>query len=350
MSTRDIVVVGASAGGVESLRALVSGLSADFPAAVLVVLHVPPRSDSALARILDRTGPLPATVAENGEPPRPGHIYVAPPDRHLMLERAQLRLFYGPRENGHRPAVDALFRSAALHYGPRVVGLVLSGALDDGAVGLAALAARGGLAVVQDPAEALQPSMPLAAIEAAHPDHVVSVTTMPALLEKLCREEIDPEAGAAPSLVLEMETAMALVHQVPLPDKEHPGEPSGYSCPDCGGGLFGIEEAGVIRFRCRVGHAWSPDSLVAEQALAMENALWKALRVLDEKAELCRKLAKQSRERGKQLSAARFEESEREARSAAGPIRELLVQIGGSRDGGQVAGTNALALSGLQRY
>lgn len=212
MGTRDVVVVGASAGGVEALRALISGLPADFPAAVLVVLHVPSGTRSALPSILQRAGKLPAKQAEEGDQVRPGHVLVAGPDQHMIVHDGKVTLSRGPAENGHRPAIDVLFRSAAQVSGPRVVGVVLSGALDDGTAGLAAIRSRGGIGVVQHPDEALHPSMPRSAIEGAAPEHVVPVTEMPALLQRLAAEEVgDSNAAPPPSELMEAETALANV-------------------------------------------------------------------------------------------------------------------------------------------
>ena len=321
-----MVVIGASAGGVEALRTLVRGLPGDFPAAVLVVLHLPAEGPSALPLILRRAGSLPVTDAQHDSELREGHILVAPPDHHVIVFGNHVTLSRGPRENGHRPAVDVMFRSAARAKGAQTIGVVLSGALDDGAAGMVAITLRGGVGVVQDPADALQPAMPQNCIEAAHPEHVLPVEKIPALLCDLVQQEVrGPDAE--PSELMEMETAMAGLDPSALNVPDRPGEPAGLSCPDCNGTLFQIHEGGLLRFRCRVGHAWSPHSLLVEQASALEGALWMALRSLEEKAALSRDMSARAAARGHDRTATRFIDDGQEAINAADLVRDLIARI-----------------------
>ena len=199
MAGRDIIVVGASTGGVEALSTLVAGLPEDFPAAVFSVIHFPPQARSVLPRILSKAGLLPAKHAVDGEPIRSGQIFVARPDYHLMLEWERVRVVHGPRENRCRPAVDPLFRSAARAYGPRVIGVVLTGALDDGTAGLLAVKSQGGVAVVQDPEDALVPGMPSSALRYVDVDHCLPLSEIPALLSKVVREQVEEGARTVPS-------------------------------------------------------------------------------------------------------------------------------------------------------
>jgi two-component system, chemotaxis family, protein-glutamate methylesterase/glutaminase len=323
---RNIVVVGASAGGVEALRTLVAGLPADFPACVLVVLHVPPTGTSALPAILDRVGALPVAHAQDGMPLTPGRILVAPPDHHLIVLSDSVTLSRGPRENGHRPAVDVLFRSAARAHEGRVVSVVLSGALDDGAAGTVAVKQRGGVGIVQDFEDALHASMPRAACAAADVDHVVAAKEMPSLLSELVREPAT--AGNEPAPLMEMESALADLDAAAMHHHDRPGNPSGFGCPDCHGALFEITEGALTRFRCRVGHAWSPESLLAQQSLALEGALWMALRSLEEKAALSVDMADRAGSAGHHLTAARFRETAEETLGAAELVRELIQDMG----------------------
>lgn len=329
MAKRDVVLVGASAGGVEALRELVAGLPVDFPASVVVVLHVPAGGSSALPRILSRPGPLPARHAEEGDSLQPGTILIAPPDRHLVLYDDALTLSLGPRENGHRPAVDVLFRSAARVLGPRAVGVVLSGALDDGAAGAVALRLAGGVVIAQEPEDALQPSMPRAAITAGGVEHILPAAKIASMLGGLVREDVVPE-GEADSRLMEVETAMAGLDEDEVASTDAPGKPSGLTCPDCHGSLFEISEGGLVRYRCRVGHAWSPGSLVAQQSASHESALWIALRSLQEKAALTQELGRRAREQGHRLTASTFEKQTEDALRSAALVRELIEQISGA--------------------
>jgi two-component system chemotaxis response regulator CheB len=322
---RDVVAVGASAGGVEALRSLVGGLPPDYPAAVLVVLHVPRDSPSALAGILDRSGPLPAAAATENEPLRHGHVYVAPNDRHLLVIDEQVRLTRGPTENGHRPAVDPLFRSVARGYGSRVIGVVLSGARDDGAAGLASIAAHGGTTVVQDPADALYPFMPQAALDRVVADHVVSAAKMGGLLAAITAADLPDRPAVAGDPLLDAEVAISDL--TGLTTDELAAAPAGFGCPSCGGSLFQIEETPVPRYRCRVGHAWSPDSLLDEQAIALEGALWMALRALEEKSALSRRMAAGGMRRHS-ATGDRFRGMADEADAAGAAIRRLIADIG----------------------
>lgn len=200
--SRDLIVVGASAGGVQALRDFVSGLPADLPAAVLIVLHLPAHGTSALPDILKRSGPLPATTAQNGDPLDHGRILVAQSDRHILIRGRRIMLSDGPTENGHRPAVNALFRSAALAAGPAVTGVLLSGVLDDGVSGLAAIAARGGTVMVQDPAEAIYPSVPELALRHVRTDYVLAAAEMGHVLHKIALEQVDVDLAPPPDVLL----------------------------------------------------------------------------------------------------------------------------------------------------
>jgi two-component system chemotaxis response regulator CheB len=326
IARRDLVVVGASAGGVEALRQVLGGFPPDLPAAVLVVLHMPTNARSALPAILNRVGPLPVRHAVDGERLEPGTVLVASPDRHLMTSDGHVLLSRGPRENGHRPAVDVLFRSAARAAGRRVVAVVLSGALDDGTAGMIAVRARGGVGVAQDPDEALYPGMPLHAVEVGGADHVVAAEKMGSLLAELLAEDVDQVDEPPPSDLMDTETAMAHLDTEAFDADDRPGAPSGFGCPTCHGALFSITEGGMERFRCRVGHAWSADALAVEQSQALEGALWMALRGLEERATLSLRMGEGAEQRGHAISARAFLQRHDEALHAAGLLRRLLQQ------------------------
>jgi two-component system, chemotaxis family, protein-glutamate methylesterase/glutaminase len=322
MQGRDVVVVGASAGGVEALVDLAKHLPADLQAYVLVVLHVASDRTSVLPRILSTAGRLPATHAKHGERPELGHIYVAPPGRHLLVHDGELRLSTGPKEGGLRPAADPLFRTAARARGPRVVGVVLSGALDDGTAGLVAVKQRGGIAVVQDPEEAIVPDMPRNALQSVPVDHCLPVAQIGVLLGRLAREKVEvPEPPPRP--LLEREALIAL-NGGTVDLEPPPGKPSQFSCPSCGGVLNEIHDGNLLRFRCQVGHAYGPEALGSAQEQEFEGALWAALRALEEQAALCRRLAVRARELSQGRSAERFDERALSSEQQARLVREAL--------------------------
>jgi two-component system chemotaxis response regulator CheB len=325
MPGHDIVVVGASAGGVEALAAVVGALPADLPAAVFVVLHVPPHGTSALPRILSRAGPLPALHPQDGEAIVPGRVYVAPPDRHLLVQPGHIQVARGPRENGHRPAIDALFRTAARAYGPRVAAAVLSGVLDDGTAGLTAVKRQDGVALVQDPSTALYDGMPRSALEHVAVDYCLPLTQIGPALARLAREAA-PEEGVPPvPRDMEREADIAGMEPSEFRDENRPGTPSVFGCPECNGVLWELRDGELLRFRCRVGHAYSAESLLAEQSDGLETALWTALRALEEKAALARRLAEQARATGRAQAQRHFALLAEESAGHIAVLRQLLV-------------------------
>jgi two-component system, chemotaxis family, protein-glutamate methylesterase/glutaminase len=338
MPGRDVVVVGASAGGVEALMRLVQELPAGFPAAVFVVLHVPPDSRSLLARILGRAGHLPAGEAVDGEPIRPGRIFVARPNYHLLVERDRVRVIAGPHENGVRPAVDPLFRSAARAYGERVVGVVLSGTRDDGTAGLQTIKEHGGVAIVQSPQEALFPGMPRSALEVVDVDHCLPAAEIARKLVHLAHSPLPAPVLQGGRAAMTAFTAGAggagepadeggtEVPGGPSPAKEE-GTASGYTCPECHGSLWEKEEGDQVWFECRVSHRYSFQSMLAEQARTVEASIWAAINVLEERAALLRKQSRRAQERGHPELAVRFEEQAQDADGHAQAIRTSLLGL-----------------------
>jgi two-component system chemotaxis response regulator CheB len=323
VATHDIIVIGASAGGVEAISTVVAGLPRDLRAAVLVVLHLS-RGRSVLPEILTRAGRLPAVHPEDGDPVEYGRIYVARPDHHMTVEHRKIRIVHGPTENGSRPAVDPLFRSAARTYGPRVIGVVLTGALDDGTAGLAAIKEAGGITIVQDPDEAFAPSMPRSARAFVQVDHVLPLRDIAALLPGLTREHTEGSGAPTGPHVTAMEPDLGEPGRA-LHETDRPGKVSIFTCPECHGTLWEADERGIVRFRCRVGHVYSPESMLAAQTDSVDRALWIALRSLEERAALTHRLADRARSRKHSWVAKAFDERAEAADGHAGVIRDLLV-------------------------
>lgn len=320
MPGRDIIVIGTSAGGVEALRTLFGEMPKDFPGSVFIVMHTAPDSPGVLAQILDRSGPLPVANASNRERIRPGHVYVAPPDNHLLLEPGMMRLTHGPRENRFRPAVDPLFRSAAQTYGPRVVGVVLTGGLDDGASGLWAVKRLGGMAVVQDPDEAFMPSMPLSALGLVEVDYTLPLTEIPAVLARLAGTSVAEQGGYEMPEELNIEVKIAREDNALDSGVTKLGTPSIFTCPECHGTLLQLKENGRTRYRCHTGHAYSADSLFSELTESVEETLWSAVRSTAESAMLMRHMAEHVRE-SDAASAERFMQKAREAQRRSELVR-----------------------------
>lgn len=311
MAKRDIVVIGGSAGAIDVLMRLTARLPGDLPASVFVVVHFPQDAESVLPAILNREGELPAAHAGDLEPIRHGRIYVAPPGRHMMVRDGRVTLRRGPGENGFRPAIDPLFRSVAREYRTRVIGVVVSGTLDDGTAGLAAIKREGGLTLVQQPDDAQAPGMPQRAIETVAVDHVVASDEIADLLVRLVAEDVADAPAIQPG---DAPAAM-----------EGTGAGPPLTCPDCHGVLDEKHEAGVLRYECQVGHAYTVESADAAQANSTERALWAAVRAMRERVELTRRLAQRSRRQGYDNAADRFDLRVKRLEADATALERLVV-------------------------
>lgn len=325
MAKRDIVVMGTSAGGMVALKHIVGQLPKELSAAVFIVWHISPASRSILSSELSRVGNLPATDAADGQEYEPGHIYVAPPDQHLLLEKNRIRLTRGPKENRFRPAIDPLFRSAALHFGPRVVGVVLTGSLDDGTAGLWAVKDRGGIAIVQDPGEAQYPSMPKSARQHVDVDYCVPLHEIAPLLSRLSKESAVSEA-LAPSNELGVETEVALAESPIRSGLMELGDLTPYTCPECHGALIQLRTGGTLRFRCHTGHAYSIQSLLADLSDSVENTLWSAVRAFEEGAFLMKHMSDHLKKMEKESAAGEFAGRAAEMLRRAEAIRKAAMR------------------------
>lgn len=341
----ELIVIGGSAGALQPVLELMRALPADLPAAVCVVIHTSPESPGRLPEIVQRATRLVCLYPRDGEPIRPGHVYLAPADRHLLVEPGVLRLTRGPRENGFRPAIDPLFRTAAREYGPRVAGVVLSGSLDDGSYGLMVIKQAGGLAIVQDPNDAVMSSMPHSALRAVEADHVAPAAKLGPLVARLCRVPAAPLAAfpisepstpsfVEPSIPFRRPSAGADMPDATSPDPAErgsdltettpPGDLTPLTCPECGGTLWQEERGQQLRFNCHVGHGYNAESLLEYHSRSVEGAMWTALRVLEEHAALQQRLAERARHQ-KFLGAAdqfarRADETKRQAHSIRGVL------------------------------
>ena len=328
MATRNIIVIGASAGGVQALSKLVSQLPADLPAAVFIVLHLPSDPPSQLPAILARESKLIVSHAINGEEITPGRVYVALPDHHLLIEENHVKLVHGPKENRHRPSIDALFRSAARWAGPRVIGVVLTGALDDGKAGMRHIKQRGGITIVQDPQEALFPSMPLSVMQDIQVDHSLPLRDVAPLLDTLSRETAYEEGNYPVPDELEIEVKIAKQEMESgelITSVEKLGKVSKLTCPDCHGALWEINDPDLLRYRRHVGHAYSADSLSDGQSQVLEVALWSAIRALEEKMMLARRIAERARRANNTRAISAFEKRAQEAERHSSALRQLLL-------------------------
>jgi len=325
MAGHDIVVIGGSAGGVEALKRICEGLPSDFPAAVFVVVHISANSRSIMPDLLSRAGKLPARHPRDDEPINRGVIYVAPPDMHMLLRPGHVILRRGPQENRTRPAIDPLFRSAAVAYGSRVIGVLLSGLLDDGCAGLIAIKSCGGVCIVQEPGDAMWSEMPRNALAHANVDHCVPVAEMPDLLSRLVHEPPGPESPIPDHLAVE--TSIAAQEAPMVREAVQLGHPSHLSCPQCGGVLNEVTDEGSTRFRCQIGHAFTAEALLAAQNDELDRAMESALRMHRERMVLFRRMQEKSEAQAMPLAAARWRTGADESEHAAKVIGEALINL-----------------------
>ena len=320
----DVVVIGASAGGLEAITALLQQFGPEFPAAVFVVCHLMPNGSNPLVDAFNTAGPLVAREAADDDEFEHGIVYVAPADRHLLVKQGYMRVTRGPRENRWRPAIDPLFRSAAVTYGPRVVGVVLSGMLDDGTAGLVAIKRCGGITIVQDPDEAAFPDMPRTALANVKVDHCLPIAEIGALIRKLASEPAPKPVGIPPN-DLEAEVRITETGYSDPDITARIGELMALSCPECGGPIWQQDIGESARYRCRVGHAYTESSLLSGQAEAVEASIWAAIRLLEQRANVLTGLADNDRRRQRMRLVEHQEHLAKEARDHAAVLRNLLL-------------------------
>ncbi len=322
---RDIIVVGASAGGFDAIKKLVASLPVNLHAAIFIVWHMAPQSESVLPNVINRLRSMPAIGAYDNQLIEPGHIYIACPDRHLIIEDDHIRITRGPKENRFRPAIDALFRSAAYVYGSRVIGVILSGALDDGTAGLWTIKKRGGIAIVQDPDDAEVPAMPENAIREVPVDYILPVAEMAPLIVKLCNQKITEQKhnDMEEDKKTEREIRIALQEHVPGQGMQF-GELAPFSCPECHGVLSAIKEGSLVHYRCHTGHAFSPNSLLVAITENIEQSLWDSLRGVEESISLLNHIGDHYAENNQPHYAALYFQKAREALELGQQLRKVF--------------------------
>ena len=330
MAQHDLVVIGASAGGVEAMRKLAAALPAKLDAALFLVIHTLAEGPALMADILNYRGTLPASYPNDGESFERGHVYIAPPDHHLLLEGERVRVVRGPKENRHRPAIDPLFRSAAVQHGPRVIGVVLSGYLDDGVAGLAAIKQLGGITVVQHPKDAAVPDMPANALRCVAVDHCVPLAELAPLLERLVASPTTTPLPTEQKLMASHES-LKIEARIPLEGStieivDRLGTRSVFTCPECHGVLWEIKDNELLRYRCHVGHAFTAESLAEDQQQVLDGVLWMALKSLKERAELSLQMAERARSRGDESAAKFFVERAEKAVQHAVKLQNMLAE------------------------
>ncbi|HUP83227.1 MAG TPA: chemotaxis protein CheB [Candidatus Limnocylindria bacterium] len=310
----ELVVLGGSAGAIQALGELLAQLPPDYEAATLVVVHVPPNHPSRLPEVLARQTGLDVAHARDGERITPGTVRIAPPDRHLVVSDGVMRLSRGPRENRHRPSIDVLFRSAATWYGAGLTAGLLSGGPGDGIAGLSLVREAGGLTLIQDPAQALLPPLPERALEEVGADHVASAAELGRLL---ATGQGQRQSGRSES----------------APTETDGWQPAAFACPDCSGALWQTDDGRILRYRCRVGHAYGPDALMEVKASELEQTLWSAINVMEERAELSERLATRADAKGFDETALDYRATADEMTHQAAQLRELVLGAGGSPPG-----------------
>ena len=327
MINHSIIVIGTSKGGVQALTELVSLLPKDFPASIFIVQHLSPGFKSQLAEILSAQGDLPAITPEDGDQIKPGIIYVARENRHLLVQQDHIILPFGPRENRLRPSIDALFRSAAAYQTSRAVAILLTGYLDDGVSGLAAVKRCGGITIVQDPQEAEAPDLPNNAINSVDVDHVLSISEIAEKLVEIVHQPAKKPLPVPEEIKMDVKVSE---HSVPggLRKMSEMGEISPYTCPDCGGVMWDVENEPVGRLVCHTGHSFTMNSFLHSQSEVIENSLWEVIRFIQERIKIVERLAEKDRQDGRADSASNYYKKNEELSHHVRILRKFIISGG----------------------